>query len=355
VCRSVFLDRHGAEHELTRVVARDAHCGEIHRRMGLDRQADQSQLADAPARRRFQAAVDVLQQHGSHLASHAVHRRSDLGWFGTRLHGDRSHTRNIRVAVDERQIAERIEQVESQVVGRPGHGPLRRLTRRPWRQRCSAPGHEIVLFRQRVGIGEVRLGPGLALREGDLGSQPRQRLFAVVAQSGIEHDEASPRQGVVPRRRKDHLGRVRNAACLKHAMGVSCHVPVDGLLIRAVGQGRPQAHVGHVVSIHVVPAGIDDASRPVNARRPLEHLEWRNLTDLLARAVHHVQRVHGHRTLRTTATADVAVGQCVVGIVTHIRLAALDLVPASRRQEHDLAAWQIPTIEIVVLAEGQLP
>ena len=70
---------------------------------------------------------------------------------------------------------------------------------------------------------------------------------------------------------------------------------------------------------------------------------------------HHVQRVHGDRPLGPAAAADIAIGQSAVAAGVARFRAALDVLPAPRRQEHDLAVGQIASVEIVVLAVRQPP
>ena len=197
--------------------------------------------------------------------------------------------------------AEGVEQVQSQVVGRPGHAP--RGPRRTGRQRLSAPGGQVVVLGQWKGTAEIRLRPALRFGEADFRRQPRHGRFAVRRTMRVQQHQAAAGERVMSGRGEDHLLRIGNPPGLEHAVRIDGVIPEDGLRVGAVRQGGPQAHIRHVVTIDIIPAGVQDPAVVVDAGRPLEHLERRDLPDVPAVGRHHVQRVHGDRPRRTAAAA----------------------------------------------------
>jgi len=135
--RAVRLDRHRAQHELAGIVVRQSHPRIVHRGMRLDGDADQPQLANRTAGHLRQTLVHVHHDHAAFRGVRAVSRSADQAFGHAPADGQRRFAADLRIAVNQIQIAERVEQVQPQVVGRSRHAPIR--PRRARRQRLSAP------------------------------------------------------------------------------------------------------------------------------------------------------------------------------------------------------------------------
>ena len=101
----------------------------------------------------------------------------------------RVHARDGRIAVDQVQVAEGVEQIDAE---RRGARFIPRIGQRP-----VAPGRQVVLFTQGIGIGEVRLRPGFDLGEGDFGGESCHGLFAVGPLVRVEENKAAGRVAVM--------------------------------------------------------------------------------------------------------------------------------------------------------------
>ena len=345
--RAVLLDGYRPHDELARVVASEPHLRIVHSGVRFGWDTHHTQLADRPAGDRLQPLIDVQQDHLAFLRARLLHDLGELRRFRSRPDRQRIHRGNRRIAVDEVQIAKRVEQVNPH-------------SRRPGRvarvgQRLVAPRDQVVLFGEWIRIGEIRAGPGFDFGKRHLGRQPGHRAVAVEAFAQIQQHQAAGRVPVMGRSREDDLVRVGDRAGLEHAVRVGRVVAEDGPGARAIGQRRPEAHVGHVDAIDVIPAAVQDATVVGHAGRPLEHLEGRNLPKLLALGVHHVQRVDGHGPIGSAAATDVTVAQLGVDCRHGAFSPALDVLPPPRREENDLTVGQIPAVEVVVLPARQTP
>src|ERR1019366_10187118 len=112
---------------------------------------------------------------------------------------------------------------------------------------------------------------------------------------------------MMPAGGEDDLVRVGDAARLEDAMRYAREVLIHQPRAGAVRAGSPEAHEGHVVTVDVIPAGVEDAPVIGDRGLPFEHLEGRDGAQPGAVALHHVQGIDGYRTLGPAAAADVAI------------------------------------------------